>query len=488
MAQLYNAPNVNGGGTASTIGPQFNTYYWDRKSLIEAAWEMFFSPLADVRSMPANMGKELKVFYYVPLLDAQNINDQGINAAGVTISNADFMVTLRDDYSYEVEAGATALTAAVNAIQAGVATKTGTATPWTVTISDTTLVAATSVEAAAVTAALATATKRIGGFLVKVEQRTGNLYGSSKDVGTITSRMPTLTETGGRVNRVGFTRIERSGVISEYGFFTEFSEDSMTFDTDSDLYGHMSREMLIGANQITEDLLQIDLLSSAGTIIFGGTATSIVTVIGHGADPSVINYADLKKLAITLDDNRTPKSTKVIKGSTMVDTKTINASRILYIGSELQTTFENMTQTIGSVAVGAYVPVRQYADATMMMNGEIGSVGDFRIVVVPNMMHWAGAGATATVANLGYRETNDKYDVFPLLVVGSESFATVGLQSSGKMGSKQKFKIIVKKPGEEMATVQDPYGKIGFSSISFWYGFIALRPERLALGYSVAPE
>ena len=129
MAQLYNAPNVNGGGTPSSIGPQFNTYYWDRKSLIDAAWEMFFSPLADVRSMPANMGKELKVFYYVPLLDERNINDQGIDAAGVAISNADFMVTLKGTYSYVVEAGATALDAAVNAIQGSAATKTGSAAP-----------------------------------------------------------------------------------------------------------------------------------------------------------------------------------------------------------------------------------------------------------------------------------------------------------------------------------------------------------------------
>lgn len=484
MAQLYNAPP----GTPSNIGPQFNTYYWDRKSLIDAAWEMFFSPLADVRSMPANYGKELKVFYYIPLLDERNINDQGIDANGVAIDNAEFLVTLKRNYSFAVEADAIAFRAAVLAIQAGAASAVGGSGPWTVTITDPSLVAGTAAEVEALATAVAGATNTTGGPLYKVEQRSGNLYGSSKDVGTITARMPELSETGGRVNRVGFTRIERSGTISEYGFFTEFSQDSMTFDTDSDLYGHMSREMLTGANQITEDLLQIDLLAAAGTILFGGTATSVATITGHGSDPSVLNYADLKKLSITLDDNRTPKNTKIIKGSTMVDTKTINAARIMYIGSELQTTFENMTQTIGSLTVAAFTPVRQYADATTVMNGEIGSVGDFRIVVVPNMMHWAGAGAQATAANLGYKETAGNYDVFPALVVGSESFATVGLQSSGKAGGKQKFKIIVKKPGEEMATVQDPYGKIGFSSISFWYGFISLRPERIALAYTVAPE
>lgn len=395
MTQLYNAPP----GSASSIGPQFNTHYWDRRSLIDAAYEMFFSPLADVRNMPTNYGKELKVYYYVPLLDDRNVNDQGINASGVTIAN-------------------------------------------------------------------------------------GNLYGSSRDVGTITARMPTLTEEGGRVNRVGFTRIERTGTLQEHGFFTEFTADSLTFDTDSDLYGHMSREMVTGANQITEDLLQIDLLNAAGVVVYCGTATTNGTTTGEGADPSLVTYSDLKKLGITLDDNRTPKNTKIIKGSTMTDTKTVNAARILYIGSELQTTIENMVDGLGNAA---FTPVRQYADASMIMNGEIGSVADFRVVVVPNMMKWAGAGA-AVGTNPGFSETSGNYDIFPMLVVGSESFATVGLQSSGKAGGKQKFKIIVKKPGEEMATVNDPYGKIGFSSITFYHGFIALRPERIAVVKTVAPE
>jgi N4-gp56 family major capsid protein len=128
-----------------------------------------------------------------------------------------------------------------------------------------------------------------------------------------------------------------------------------------------------------------------------------------------------------------------------------------------------------------------YAAASTIMNGEIGSVADFRIVVVPNMMKWAGAGA-AVVTNPGMSETAGNYDVFPMLVVGDESFATVGLQSSGKKNGKQKFKIIVKKPGEVMATVQDPYGKVGFSSITFYHGFIGLRPERLAVVKTTAPE
>jgi len=396
MAQLYNAPP----GTPSDIGPQFNTHYWDRRSLIDAAEQMFFSPLADVRSMPMHYGKELKVYFYVPLLDDRNVNDQGLDASGAVTAN-------------------------------------------------------------------------------------GNMYGSSKDVGLISARMPTLTEEGGRVNRVGFTRLERNGTLQEHGFFTEFSDDMMTFDTDSDLYSHMSREMVAGANEITEDLLQIDLLSNAGTVVYTGVATQDSEITGEGANPSVVTFMDLKKLSIVLDDNRTPKNTKIIKGSTMNDTATINASRIMYIGSDLQITVENMVDGLGNPA---FVPVRKYAAASTIMNGEIGSVGDFRIIVVPNMMNWEGAGAVATASNLGYDDDGANYNIFPMLVVGDGSFATVGLQGSGRKGTKQKFNIIVKKPGKEMATIQDPYGKIGFSSITFYHGFIALRPERLAVVKTVAAE
>ena len=477
MAHLYNAPP----GSASTVGSQFNEHYWDRRSLIDAAEQMFFSPLADVRSMPMHYGKELKVYYYVPMLDDRNVNDQGIDAAGATLLTANTTVTYpRTVLSVANASKAAAVTAIENNIGstltavAGADDSAGTGFA-TITLSGGTSAVYTTANAATAVALGVGGVSNVNG---------GNIYGSSEDVGTIAGKMPTLTETGGRVNRVGFTRIERSGTLSEYGFFSEFTEESMTFDTDSDLYSHMSREMVAAANEINEDLLQIDLLNAAGVVVYPGLATQDSEMTGEGADPSVITYQDLKKMSITLDDNRTPKNTKIIKGSRMTDTVTVNASRMLYIGSELQTTVENMVDGLGNAA---FNHVRQYADAATIMNGEIGTVADFRVIVVPNMMKWQGAGADEGT-NPGYAQTGGRYDVFPMLVVGDGSFATVGLQMSGKKGASQKFKIIVKKPGKEQAYTQDPFGKVGFSSISFYHGFIALRPERIALAKSCAPE
>jgi N4-gp56 family major capsid protein len=100
------------------------------------------------------------------------------------------------------------------------------------------------------------------------------------------------------------------------------------------------------------------------------------------------------------------------------------------------------------------------------LNGEIDTIEQFRIVVVPEMLNWAGAGAAVGV-NAGYRSTGDKYDVFPMLVVGDASFTTIGFQTDGKT---VKFKITTKMPGEKTADRTDLYGEVGFSSIKWYYG------------------
>jgi N4-gp56 family major capsid protein len=49
-----------------------------------------------------------------------------------------------------------------------------------------------------------------------------------------------------------------------------------------------------------------------------------------------------------------------------------------------------------------------------------------------------------------------------------------------------KFKITHKKPGDETADRNDPYGETGFMSIKWYYGFMALRPERIGLIKTIA--
>ena len=483
----YNAPAEGSKSSIDGAGSdQMNTFFYLKKAIITARKEQFFMPLASVTNMPKNYGKTIKVYEYIPMLDDRNINDQGIDAAGATISTSQYFITLaRQVEAFVVEADATAAAAAVNAIQAGVAVKSGAASPWVVTTSKTDLNAATLAQSNAVVAKYPDAI---------VKQGSGNLYGSSKDIGTITNKLPVLGENGGRVNRVGFTRVQREGSIHKFGFFTEFNQESMDFDSDDMLMDHLSRELMSGAVQLTEAVLQKDLLAAAGTVVFAGAATVAGEITGEvvpevvGVSPeipaSVVSYRNLMRLDQTLTDLRTPKQTTVITGSRLTDTKTIPAGRVMYIGSELVPHIKGMTDLFGEKA---FIAVQHYADAGTVLNGEIGMVDTFHIILVPEMLHWAGAGA-AVDDNPGYRTSTvagvERYDVYPMLVIGDDSFTTIGFQTDGKS---VKFSVMTKMPGKETADKTDPYGETGFSSIKWYYGILIKRSERIAVVKTVAP-
>jgi len=386
---------IYGDGTNSSIGPQINTYYFEKKALTEMKKTQFFQQLADTTSIPKHFGKKIKQYLYLPLLDDRNINDQGIDATGATIAN-------------------------------------------------------------------------------------GNLYGSSKDIGTIAGKLPTLTEHGGRVNRVGFKRIQVEGTMAKFGFFDEYNQESLDFDTDAQLQMHIRRESTRGANEITEAQLQIDLLNSAGVVRFGGTATQDSDITGEStAVISLATYEGLMKLGIALDNNKSPKSTKLITGSRLIDTKTIDNARYMYIGSELLPMLRRMKDLHNEKA---FVDARHYAAAGTLAVGEVGAIDQFRFILVPEMFHWAGAGAAETANNAGYRATGGHYDIYPMLAVGSESFTTIGFQTNGKS---VKWKINHKAPSDNVTSF-DPYGETGFYSIKWYYGFMVLRPERIAIYKTVA--
>lgn len=393
----YNSPNDN----ASTIdvggkSSQMNTFVYLKKALIEARREQYFIPLATSIDMPKHMGKTVKCYAYIPLLDDRNKNDQGIDANGAVIAD-------------------------------------------------------------------------------------GNLYGSSKDIGTITAKLPMLTENGGRVNRVGFTRIIREGSIYELGFFYEFTEDALNFDSDADLSTHLARELLNGATEIVEDILQKDLIAAAGVVVYPGAATDLDEVTAEGATPDIINYKSLMRADQILTDNRCPKHTKIITGSRLQDTRTLPSCRIAYVGSEVVPLLKSMEDTFNNKA---FTEVQKYADAGTVLNGEIGSIDNIRFVQVPEMLHMAGKGAVVG-ANPGFAEEGGKYNVYPIVIVGEDSFSTIGFQTDG---TKLNFNVITKKPGNERADRNDPYGKTGFSSIRFFYGFLCKRPERILVLWTVAPK
>lgn len=465
----YNDP---AGGSQSSVGNQLNTQYYQKQALIELKKTQFFSQLADVTSMPKNFGKKIKRYHYLPLLDDANLNDQGIDAAGAAIVGTTYSVTLPSANMVALNAAVTATVAAINDNTSGVVATAGAADSGGTGYATITVVGGTIFNVTTEAKAILVVAKNIGASYL---QRSGNLYGTSKDIGSISGKLPVLSESGGRVNRVGFKRKEIEGSFEKFGFFDEYTQESLDFDTDAELQMHIHREMVNGAGEITEDALQIDLINAAGVIKYAGNATATANV---GVD-DLVAYGDILRLSIDLDNNRTPKGITQITGTRMVDTRTIPSARVMYVGSELLPTIKAMKDLHNNPA---FIPVEKYAAGGNTVVGEVGAIDQFRLVVVPEMMKWAGGGADATSDATCY-ETGGHFDVFPMLVVGDASFTTIGFQTDGKS---VKFVITQKAPGAATADRNDPYGETGFMSIKWYYGFMALRPERIGLIKTVA--
>lgn len=471
---------------------QLNSFYWLKKAIIHARKEQFFMPLSSTTGMPKHFGKTIKVFEYVPLLDERNANDQGIDANGAYLEPDSWDVKFPAATFQVPDADASNAVAAINDSKDNVVVATaggaGTGAAPSHTLVTLTGGLTARYSSAAKNTLIALQDKLSYNTSVPVAaapglhwtKLSGNLYGSSKDIGTITGKLPVLTEGGGRVNRVGFTRILREGSIDKFGFFYEFTQESLDFDSDSELKEHLSRELMNGAVQLTEAVLQKDLLSAASTVIYAGAALDNSQITGELGQETLVTYEDLMRLSQTLDDNRTPKQTKVITGSRLIDTRTIPAGRVMFIGSELVPVVKGMTDMFNE---RAFVPVHMYADAGTVLNGEIGTIDEFRIVRVPEMLHWTN-GAEHTDGGNGYRTTGNRYNVYPMLVVGDDAFVSIGFQTDGKT---LKFQVITKMPGVQTADRNDPYGEQGFSSIKWYYGLLVKRPERLGLIATIAP-
>jgi N4-gp56 family major capsid protein len=303
---------------------------------------------------------------------------------------------------------------------------------------------------------------------------TGNLYGSSRDLGDITAGLPVLGEGASEVNRVVVTKKTGEVTFNRFGLHLAYTDEVDLFSEDRTQM--IYREMLgDAAAQINEDLIQKDMLSGTN-VFYVGSAVSRATV---GADTtnatgtddadSLISYDDTRKIVATLVSNRAKKFTSIVTGSTKIDSKTINASYVGIIGPEVKFDLQGIADTFGRPA---WIPVNQYGSAATLMPHEVGAINELRFVETERAQKWEGAGAnipasyTGTLANDG-----TKFNVYPILCPTQGAFATVGLQGWGKM------KFNAKAPGQVSDT--DKYGTRGFFSVNWFYAGIILDESKL---------
>lgn len=457
----------------SDLGVQFNDKHWSRVAVIEAKKKKTFSQLGDKLTQPKHYGDKIVKYHEIPILDERNINDQGIDANGVKLLSGTW-------YAYDAN-GAMVTTGADATDGLGFTTQAlalAAVSTWIGYDGDGVVYnnggSNYADEAAAVAAATAgagstpyTAEIQITG---SIKSGNGNLFGGSKDLLVQNGSFPALTEEGGMVNQVGMKRLTIEATVSEFGFYMSFTKKSLEMDTETGLLARYSRAVGETQGDVREAQIRNSLIGkSEENRVFAGDATRI----GELGAGDVLDFTDLRLMDQALKDARCPKSTKLIDGSTKVGTTTVGKARYVYVGQDALPTLEDMVHTVGSTEIKVWDPVENYAAAGSIAMDEIGRIGAFRFIEVEEMPKYEGMGANTTdgaddtgAANV--HSTGDHYDVFPILFVGSGSFATVGFE-----GDVARVTTIMPKADAH----NDVYGKKGAVSISWYYGIMFLHPE-----------
>ena len=287
-----------------------------------------------------------------------------------------------------------------------------------------------------------------------------------------------IAEGAGAVNQVTPKKITFETSLARYGFMVEYTDEAVLFSEDP-VQVKYREELGYLINQANEDLIQRDMLSSAGIVInAGGNITKAqmgTTITADGTNEGLykVSFDLIRKGVKALVRNRAQRHTEVVDGSTKIGTKPVNKAFYAIVGPEVKFDLETLTRGTSYEKEYVYVPAYQYAAATNIAEGEIGSMHDVRFIESEGALVDAGAGAAipaSYVGTLSHNGTN--FDVFPILIPTKGAFATVGLKGQGKVT------FYSKAPSDVNLT--NPYGTKGFFSANMFYASIALKPECIA--------
>ena len=184
----------------------------------------------------------------------------------------------------------------------------------------------------------------------------------------------------------------------------DFHEDPILKES-TDILGEQAGE--------TYDVLRAGFLKAGTNVLYAnGTARSAVNSVAS---------RDLLRSAVRILKRQEAKTlTSIIKAGPNVQSNPIPPAYIAVCHADLQPDFERMA---------GWIPVHQYASSQGLINGEIGSVGELRVVIDNNLGPWPDAGGLAAT-NSTLSTSGTQSDVYPILVFGKDAYGIVEL--SGK--------------------------------------------------------
>lgn len=227
--------------------------------------------------------------------------------------------------------------------------------------------------------------------------------------------------------------------------------------------------------------------------------SSGLTSMGSMDSDGIVTHKLLSKMSSALDKNGCSYDTTIRTGANLTDTLTVPNTRYMLIHPDMEWSFRNV-QNAATGKADVFIPYEKIASQgsdkygssiNPFQNRTIGTCGKFTIVVVPTAKYYQGAGAEAVDVNT--RSTNGNYNIYPSLVVGSNSCSGIDFTSGNAGKTMQhadaKTSILeLREATPSAVTTSHPHGSPGVKSLGWWEGLLVERPDWIAVMYTVGTD
>ena len=441
-----------GGTTSATIDRQFNDEFVTKAVVEMPSRKRFFSNRSNKVAMPKNHGDTLTKEVKLPMLHKDNMVDGGIDATVASI--------IKNEYARVV--------AATGIVVQRYNVENYLASDGSVSMDD----ARTAARAAAV-AALAAGEE--------VRSTAGSILNGAAGYATSTGPLVELPEEGGVLNLLNSSSKLISAKISFHGVASKYTKRSVDLDSRMGQVAQKVKDLSRAVIEIKEMQVQNSVLASAELNMMPSTANASVVDMADMDGMDTLTYDTLTAFEQELQRDDVPMDTEILSGVDLVDTVTVEDAYIAYVNREAIPVLRRITGPGGALV---WQEKSKYAAGTTLLEGEQGSIGSFRFVVVPDLQVFRGGGievahiddaadaATQAAAYKTVKSNGTYYDVFPMVVVGDDSYSITGFG-----GESTQAKHIMPKADVH----NDIYGEVGGVSAKWSYGYLPYRPERIKM-------
>jgi N4-gp56 family major capsid protein len=239
--------------------------------------------------------------------------------------------------------------------------------------------------------------------------------------------------------------------LQQYGVLMKLSSKAENMYED-DIPGDMVK--LVG-----EHMASIEELISYG-VVRGGTNVVFANGTVRTSVNTGISLNKLRQAARQLESAHAQLVTEKLAGSVNFGTSAIEPGYLVFIHTDMEADFRNLTN---------FVPVARYGSQKPVHEREVGTVERFRIITSPYFRPFLSAGGTVTagtfLSNGGSAGTTA--DVYPVMVIAQEAWGQVALKG---MNAIQPIYL----PAKQI-THANPMGQFGYVGANFYKNAVRLN-------------